>query len=127
MISRIVVVLGVLTALCSAYVVLICVHSPSLCPVPHRAQVTVINDCTEQIDPGFFTAVNYDGGVTGGFVLQSHESAVVELPVGWHGRIWPRTGCDDEGICETGTCRVGINCTDPAPAGPTLAQFNIGP
>ncbi|EPS97570.1 Osmotin thaumatin-like protein [Fomitopsis schrenkii] len=107
MISRIAVILGVLTAICSA------------------ADVNVINNCNEQIDPGFFPAVDYDGGKTGGFVLAAHENATVELPSHWAGRIWPRTGCDNEGVCETGSCRGGINCTDPAPAGPTLAQFNI--
>ncbi|EPS99460.1 Osmotin thaumatin-like protein [Fomitopsis schrenkii] len=109
MISRIAVVLGVLTAICSA------------------ADVNVVNNCKEQIDPGFFPPVNYGEGTTGGFVLQSDQNATVELPFGWYGRIWPRTGCNDEGQCDTGSCQGGIDCTDPSPAGPTLAQFNIGP
>ncbi|KAI0719026.1 Osmotin thaumatin-like protein [Fomitopsis betulina] len=110
MISRITVVLGVFTAICSA------------------AQVTIVNSCNEQVDPGFYPPANYDNGKTGGFVLSSNENATVELPRGYYGRIWPRTGCNDEGVCETGSCSEGgVNCTTPAPAGPTLAQFNIGP
>jgi hypothetical protein len=50
----------------------------------------------------------------------------VTLPANYSGRIWGRTGCDVAGVCATGQCfQGGENCTSPAPAGPTLAQFTI--
>ena len=73
--------------------------------------------------PGIFPASN--GGELGGFELAANEFLTVTLPDGYSGRIWPRTGCDESGNCETGTCQGGINCTSPAAAGPTLAQFTI--
>ncbi|EPS99459.1 Osmotin thaumatin-like protein [Fomitopsis schrenkii] len=107
MISRVAVIISVFTALCSA------------------ASVQLINNCNEQIDPGFYPKVVYNDTETGGFVMQHGERDSVQLPAGWHGRIWARTGCDDEGMCQTGTCPGGIDCDGPSPAGPTLAQFNI--
>lgn len=89
--------------------------------------MTLINCCGQDIDPGVFPGVVHDGDLTGGFILRSGDQDTVVLPPPWSGRIWGRTGCDDYGNCETGACPGGINCTGPAPAGPTLAQFNIDP
>ena len=85
----------------------------------------LINNCNQQIDPGFYPKVVHNGAETGGFVMQHGERDSVQLPSHWAGRIWARTGCDDQGDCETGQCPGGIDCNGPAPAGPTLAQFNI--
>lgn len=89
--------------------------------------VEIINYCHQQIDPGFAPPVIGADGATGGFVLDSREHAQVELPAGWVGTIWPRTGCDSYGTCETGQCPGGVNCTGPAESdsGATLARFRI--
>jgi hypothetical protein len=58
-------------------------------------------------------------------VLASGASQTVTLPSGYSGRAWGRTGCNSAGVCTTGSCSGGVNCTAPAAAGPTLAQFTI--
>ncbi|KIP03179.1 hypothetical protein PHLGIDRAFT_252913 [Phlebiopsis gigantea 11061_1 CR5-6] len=84
--------------------------------------INVVNHCSASIDPAFFPAAS--GGV-GGFALASGASRSVTLPSGYSGRAWGRTGCDSSGSCTTGSCSGGVNCTAPAAAGPTLAQFTI--
>jgi hypothetical protein len=88
----------------------------------HRT-ITVVNHCSSSIDPAFFPAAN--NGTLGGFVLAPGASQAVTLPDGYSGRAWGRTGCNSAGVCTTGSCTGGINCTAPAAAGPTLAQFTI--
>ncbi|TFY56025.1 hypothetical protein EVJ58_g7884 [Rhodofomes roseus] len=91
-----------------------------------QTNVTLTNNCTYQVDPAFYPAVNAsDGSTTGGFPLDSGASANVTLDPTYSGRIWGRTGCDADGNCLTGSCPGGENCTGPAPAGPTLAQFTL--
>ncbi|EIN09642.1 Osmotin thaumatin-like protein [Punctularia strigosozonata HHB-11173 SS5] len=85
--------------------------------------ITVVNHCSSAVDPGFFPAAN--NGALGGFALAAGASQAVTLPSGYSGRAWGRTGCDDAGVCTTGSCSGGVNCTAPAAAGPTLAQFTI--
>ena len=90
--------------------------------------VEIINYCHQQIDPGFSPLVNSSNGhTTGGFILESREHATVKLPAGWIGNIWPRTGCDIYGTCETGQCPGGVNCTGIAIPGSdyTRAYFSI--
>ena len=90
--------------------------------------VEITNNCNQQVDPGFSPVVdNASGEATGGFVLDSREQAEVTLPAGWSGIIWPRTGCDEYGTCETGQCPGGINCTAfPGPEGDaTTARLTI--
>lgn len=85
--------------------------------------MVVVNHCNATIDPAFFPAA--DSGATGGFTLGTGASHSVTLPSGYSGRAWGRTGCNAAGSCTTGTCTGGVNCTAPAAAGPTLAQFTI--
>jgi hypothetical protein len=87
--------------------------------------VTVLNNCTYQVDPAFYPAVTRSGATTGGFKLASKASSVVTLADGYSGRIWGRTGCNSTGICTTGQCPGGESCTGPSTTGPTLAQFTI--
>lgn len=86
------------------------------------ATVNVVNNCSASIDPAFFPAAS--GGL-GGFTLAPGDSRSVTLPAGYNGNAWGRTGCDDSGSCETGSCSGGINCTAPAAGGASLAQFQI--
>lgn len=85
--------------------------------------ITIVNSCGETVWPAIFPAAN--GGELGGFELTENDYLTISLPDGYSGRIWPRTGCDAFGNCETGACQGGINCTSPAAGGPTLAQFTI--
>jgi hypothetical protein len=100
-------------------------------PLPHsrarrRRLVTVFNNCPHQVDPAFYPAVRVGRNTTGGFALQAFYETVVVLPDGWSGRMWGRTNCTARGVCATGQCfSGGENCTSPAPAGPTLAQFTL--
>ena len=89
--------------------------------------MNIVNNCGAQIDPAFFPTVqDHDRNPTGGFALPAGEQYTVYLLSGWSGRIWGRTGCDADGNCATGGgCQGGVNCTSPAPGGPTLAQFTI--
>ncbi|EPT03255.1 Osmotin thaumatin-like protein [Fomitopsis schrenkii] len=89
--------------------------------------VYIVNNCDQQIDPAFFPTVqDHYRNPTGGFELPAGEQYLVYLLSGWSGRIWGRTDCDADGNCATGGgCQGGVNCTSPAPAGPTLAQFTI--
>ncbi|KAJ7889041.1 Osmotin thaumatin-like protein [Mycena leptocephala] len=88
--------------------------------------VSVVNNCTQQVDPAFTPQVLLGGAPTGGFPLAAHLTQVVTFPANYSGRAWGRTGCDARGVCTTGQCFTGgENCTSPAPAGPTLAQFTI--
>lgn len=87
--------------------------------------LVTVNNCGETIDPGFFPAAGTNNA-TGGFTLGAGQTQNVSLPSGYSGRVWGRTGCDASGNnCATGGCTGGIDCTSPAGAGPTLAQFTI--
>ncbi|KZT66822.1 Osmotin, thaumatin-like protein [Daedalea quercina L-15889] len=91
-----------------------------------QTSITLTNDCTYQVDPAFYPdAIASDGSATGGFPLAAGASAGVTLDPTYSGRIWGRTGCDSDGDCATGQCPGGENCTGPAAAGPTLAQFTL--
>jgi hypothetical protein len=102
---------------------------PRRCPAhapARRRLVTVFNNCPHQVDPAFYPAVRVGRNTTGGFALQAFYETVVVLPDGWSGRMWGRTNCTARGVCATGQCFTGgENCTSPAPAGPTLAQFTL--
>ena len=89
--------------------------------------MNIVNNCKEQIDPAFYPAVqDHNRNPTGGLELPQGQQYTVYLLSGWSGVIWPRTGCDADGNCATGGgCQGGVNCTSPAPGGPTLAQFTI--
>ncbi|KAI0729972.1 Osmotin thaumatin-like protein [Fomitopsis betulina] len=88
--------------------------------------ITLSNNCTYQVDPAFFpVGIASDGSSTGGFPLAAGALVGASLSATYSGRIWGRTGCDADGICSTGECPGGENCTGPAPAGPTLAQFTL--
>ncbi|TFK56566.1 Osmotin thaumatin-like protein [Heliocybe sulcata] len=92
---------------------------------PADTSVTILNNCSYQVDPAFFPVVTENGASTGGFPLAAGASQAVTLPANYSGRIWGRTGCDSAGQCTTGTCPGGESCIDPAPTGPTLAQITL--
>jgi hypothetical protein len=97
--------------------------SDCLCCFECYSTVTVVNHCGSNIAPAFYPAAN--NGALGGFRLASGASQAVTFPDGYSGRIWGRTGCNAAGVCTSGNCNGGINCTSPAAAGPTLAQFTM--
>ncbi|EXB97329.1 hypothetical protein L484_024191 [Morus notabilis] len=88
---------------------------------------TVVNYCKEAIWPAITNAENITGG---GFALKPGQSAVYTAPLGWHGRIWGRTGCNFDkngnGKCETGSCGTLLNCTRPGDPPTSIAEFTLG-
>lgn len=126
MFSRLAILVTALATLAAAQVF----YSPNhlwLTDIACRNPVNIVNNCGEQIDPAFFPTVqDHYRNPTGGFALPAGEQYTVYLLSGWSGRIWGRTDCDADGNCATGGgCQGGVNCTSPAPGGPTLAQFTI--
>jgi hypothetical protein len=124
MFARTLAALTLLAGAVSAYVNLLS-DSMTLSHEKYRTTVTVLNNCTSQVDPAFFPTVTRNGASTGGFSLAPKASAAVTLPDKYSGRIWGRTGCNSAGTCSTGGCPGGESCTGPSTQGPTLAQFTI--
>ncbi|GJJ13035.1 hypothetical protein Clacol_007284 [Clathrus columnatus] len=64
-----------------------------------------------------------------GWMAPSGSSRTLQVPDNWtSGRMWGRTGCDNEGNCESGSCIGGIECdpnvgTGDAPA--SLAEWSL--
>lgn len=90
--------------------------------------MSVYNNCDEDIYAAFYPPASdyWYHEPLGGFLVPRGEQVKVYLELGTHSA-WGRTGCDAEGNCATGGgCPGGINCTGPAPPGPTLAEFDIG-
>ncbi|GAB4847820.1 hypothetical protein Ancab_026882 [Ancistrocladus abbreviatus] len=89
--------------------------------------LTIINRCKETIWPAITPADNFTNG--GGFTLKKGESAILQAPPGWHGRIWARTGCNFDnkgnGTCQTGRCGTSLKCSGPGQSPATLVEFTI--
>ncbi|GLT41931.1 hypothetical protein SLA2020_159580 [Shorea laevis] len=91
---------------------------------------TLVNLCKETIWPGIITHNNNPGE---GFTLKMGQTALYNVPDGWSGRIWARTGCsfDKNGgnassICQTGDCGPSVNCTSPGNLPVTIAELTLG-
>ena len=68
-------------------------------------KITILNKCPFTIWPGILGRPGNPAG--GGFRLNASESRDIEVDDAWSaGRIWARTGCDENFNCETGLCRV---------------------
>ncbi|MET9484267.1 thaumatin family protein [Streptomyces sp. NPDC006638] len=64
-----------------------------------------------------------------GWKLTPGQRVAVEVPSGWIGRFWGRTGCSFDsagnGHCETGDCAGGFQCTGSGATPATLAEFAL--
>ena len=68
--------------------------------------------------------------MNGGFELKSHQTVIIDMPKGWSGRLWGRSGCtfDESGKvnCTTGDCGGRLECAGAGGAPPaSLAEFTL--
>ncbi|GFZ10439.1 similar to THAUMATIN-LIKE PROTEIN 1 [Actinidia rufa] len=94
------------------------------------ATFTLINRCDYMVWPGILGNTKLD---TTGFELQPGGSRAIQVPPGWSGRFWGRTGCNfdpnsGQGSCTTADCGSNQVECDGAGAKPpaTLAEFTVG-
>jgi hypothetical protein len=91
--------------------------------------VRVLNNCTFEGEPAFFSAMSAGAESMGGLPLAPAASSYITLATGYGGRIWGGTSCSSTGNSTTGGYSGGESCTGPVPgggtAGPTLMQFTI--
>ncbi|XP_065857651.1 thaumatin-like protein 1 [Euphorbia lathyris] len=93
------------------------------------AKFTLVNKCDYAVWPGILGTPNLE---TTGFELPKATSRSFQVPTGWSGRFWGRTGCNFDnsgnGTCATADCGStqlecnGNTATPPA----TLAEFTLG-
>ncbi|KAK8687729.1 hypothetical protein V6N13_086529 [Hibiscus sabdariffa] len=96
------------------------------------ATFTFINRCHHTIWPGILANPGSPKLESTGFELTKGSSRSFQVPSGWSGRFWGRTGCvfDDsgQGSCTTGDCGSGqVECNGAGATPPaTLAEFTLG-
>jgi hypothetical protein len=66
----------------------------------------------------------------GGWAMAAGITTTLNLPTGWQGRFWGRTGCNFDsagnGSCETGDCGRVLQCNGAGGVPPTtLAEFTL--
>jgi len=83
--------------------------------------------------PGILSGAGTPPLPTTGFQLQTGASQSLNIPTGWSGRFWGRTGCsitstNNQFTCATGDCRSGtVECSGVGATPPaTLAEFTLG-
>ncbi|XP_073016574.1 LOW QUALITY PROTEIN: LEAF RUST 10 DISEASE-RESISTANCEUS RECEPTOR-LIKE PROTEIN KINASE-like 2.4 [Primulina eburnea] len=93
------------------------------------ATFTVVNNCTQTIWPVISGNPSLNST---GFELPKGGNRVLQVPNGWVGRLWGRTGCvfdaNGKGSCSTGDCGSGqIECngTNFGDSTATLAELSI--
>ncbi|RWV77345.1 hypothetical protein GW17_00061842, partial [Ensete ventricosum] len=79
-----------------------------------QIQLILVNNCNYSVWPGTLRNAGHLTPKDGGFHLARFEEAVYDVPEGWSGRIWGRTGCcfDEHGggYCDTGDCGRRLHC-----------------
>ena len=96
------------------------------------ATFTFKNQCGYTVWPGILSNAGSPLLGNGGFKLESGQSASLEAPEGWSGRVWGRTGCSfaiagtSGGVCVTGDCAGRLQCSGAGAETPaTLAEFTL--
>jgi hypothetical protein len=71
-------------------------------------QITFKNQCHESVWVGSVGNAGHDALGGGGWEMAQGSNTVMQAPVGWSGRFWPRTGCEfnANGVCPT----EGVKC-----------------
>ncbi|TKR69842.1 hypothetical protein L596_021942 [Steinernema carpocapsae] len=88
-----------------------------------HACLKIKNNCPFTIWPGLQGSTI---PASGGFELHSGHSRNVYVREGWsNGRIWARTGCDEDMNCETGFCRNDIQCNGAGGELPLLSKSRL--
>lgn len=73
----------------------------------HWVTFYVQNKCSFPIWPAVAPNSGHPVLASGGFYLPCGDTRRIDVPWGWNGRIWARTGCDfasNNQACETGNC-----------------------
>ncbi|KAB5556782.1 hypothetical protein DKX38_007691 [Salix brachista] len=93
------------------------------------AKFTFVNKCDSSVWPGILGSPKLDST---GFELTKGSSRSFQVPTGWSGRFWGRTGCNFDssghGSCATADCGSGqVECNGAGATPPaTLAEFTLG-
>ncbi|XP_010029672.2 thaumatin-like protein 1 [Eucalyptus grandis] len=96
------------------------------------ATFTFVNKCNFPVWPGILSGAGSPPLETTGFELAKGESHSLQVPAGWSGRFWGRSGCSFDssgrGSCATADCGSGeVKCKGGNAAPPaTLAEFTLG-
>lgn len=91
----------------------------------------IANNCKYNVWPGFLSNAGIAPLSTTGFQLLPGQSRTVDLPSGWSGRLWGRTGCNfdssGKGNCSTADCGGSLECNGAGALPPaSLAEFTFG-
>ncbi|KAJ8752160.1 hypothetical protein K2173_003768 [Erythroxylum novogranatense] len=105
----------------------------SVTPLGYSATLTFVNNCTEHVWPGIYTAISSITPSTTGFSLRPGEAKVISVETNWNGRVWGRTLCTQNSAtgnfsCVTGDCGTNnLECSDRGANYPpvTLAEFSL--
>ncbi|KAL5973394.1 hypothetical protein ACLOJK_030044 [Asimina triloba] len=94
-------------------------------------QLIVVNNCNQSVWPGILGGAGQQSPQDGGFHLSSGEEVVLNVPDGWSGRIWGRSGCcfdnNGKGSCETGDCAGQLYCKGMGGQIPaTVVEMTLG-
>ncbi|CAA2965246.1 thaumatin 1 [Olea europaea subsp. europaea] len=96
------------------------------------ATFTFVNKCEYIVWPGILANAGSPSLDSTGFELSQDSSQTFNVPTGWSGRMWGRTGCtfdgSGSGSCTTADCgsgQVGCNGAGASPPA-TLAEFTLG-
>ncbi|KAG6506465.1 thaumatin-like protein [Zingiber officinale] len=97
----------------------------------YQIQLILVNNCNHSVWPGTLGNAGHDHPRDGGFHLAAFEEAVFDVPTGWSGRLWGRTGCcfDERGrgSCATGDCGGGLRCAGAWGVPPaTVVEMTLG-
>ncbi|XP_018482358.2 thaumatin-like protein [Raphanus sativus] len=87
------------------------IHGKVTC---HEVTFYVQNKCPFPIWPAVAPNSGHSVLASGGFYLPCGNTRRIDVPWGWNGRIWARTGCDFTSnwnqACETGDCDGRLEC-----------------
>uniref|UniRef100_A0AC35UF57 Pathogenesis-related protein 5-like n=1 Tax=Rhabditophanes sp. KR3021 TaxID=114890 RepID=A0AC35UF57_9BILA len=103
--------------------IFLCLSTLLLCASAVRIEIT--NHCDHTIWSGIQGSTLPENG---GFQLNSGQSKSINVPDRWSaGRIWARTGCNNNMDCETGFCKNNVQCGGAGGRPPaSLAEFTLG-
>ncbi|GMP41822.1 hypothetical protein CsSME_00011788 [Camellia sinensis var. sinensis] len=96
----------------------------------NAAVFTLQNRCRTTIWPGILGGAGKPPLMNGGFQLNPGQTINVNVPTGWSGRVWGRSGCSfdnsGKGNCATGDCGGVLQCGGAGGVPPaTLAEFTL--
>ncbi|CAI9764338.1 unnamed protein product [Fraxinus pennsylvanica] len=96
------------------------------------ATFTFVNKCEYTVWPGILANAGSPSLDSTGFELPQESSRTFNVPTGWSGRMWGRSGCtfdgSGSGSCITADCGSGqVECNGAGASPPaTLAEFTLG-